>query len=298
MKKYRYIEPDILSRIYKRKVTIGRVKSGKAGGLHLSSIKGSGSEYLEHRLYQPGDDMSRIDWRLSARREHFFVRENEEDANFTAYFVLDGSGSMDFASASEIHTKFSYCKRLISHLIFFFMSRKDSVMPIILSKRYPHTTWKRGKEQDAASCISLLRSWKSGGELSLPCQLRKAAFSLRKQGVVLVFSDFIDPFFQDSNISALLRDRGRRLVCIKVNDPVELIFPFRRFHKFIDPEDGAFSIFDSAKVRKRYAARMAAHLESVQHYCRKEGALLIPLSTDLPLELALDTIIEKCGRKA
>ena len=296
MRKYDYLEPDILARIRKRKFVIGRIRSGRAGGLHLSSMKGSGSEYIEHRLYQPGDDIKRIDWRLSARRENLYFRENDEDSNCAVYMVLDGTGSMDFTSSETLHTKFSYAKRLISHLFFFFNGRKDSAFPIFMngsgfvniSGRVSH---------NPASVIPLLRNWTASGAMALPVQLRKAARTFRKQGLVIIFSDFIDPFFSDDGITTLLRERGRKILLVHLMDPAEMEFPFRKFHKFIDPENSDFQTLDSGKVRRRYLEALSVHRQLIGNWCRKEGAGLVPVCTDLPLELALDSILQTSGRR-
>ena len=66
-------------------------------GAHRSQRFGSSSEFAEHKLYAPGDDLKRLDWQAYARMDRYFVRRYEEEANLEIHLLVDASGSMGYA---------------------------------------------------------------------------------------------------------------------------------------------------------------------------------------------------------
>ena len=89
---------------------------GSVSGLHKSPHRGSSVEFAEYRNYVPGDDIRRLDWRVFARTDRFYLKEYEAETNLRCYFVLDCSGSMKFGGAAG--TKLDYAKRLAATLAY------------------------------------------------------------------------------------------------------------------------------------------------------------------------------------
>ncbi len=98
---------------------------GSVSGLHKSPHRGSSVEFAEYRNYVPGDDIRRLDWRVFARTDRFFLKEYEAETNLRCYFVLDCSGSMKFGQAPG--GKLDYAKRLIATLAYIAAHQGDAV---------------------------------------------------------------------------------------------------------------------------------------------------------------------------
>src|SRR5688572_4635964 len=95
----RFLDPKVLARIANLELLSRTVVSGFINGLHRSPFLGLSIDFAEHRGYMPGDDIRRIDWRLFARTDRFFVKEFEADTNSNFVVLLDVSSSMSYAGA-------------------------------------------------------------------------------------------------------------------------------------------------------------------------------------------------------
>src|SRR6187455_2238487 len=106
----RFVDPKILSRIGNLELLARNVVDGFINGLHRSPYFGASIDFAEHRGYVPGDDIRRIDWRVFARTDRFYVKEYEADSNANFAVLLDVSKSMQFRSGGI--TKIDYGKYL------------------------------------------------------------------------------------------------------------------------------------------------------------------------------------------
>ena len=93
------LDPQVLSRLMHLPLLARRAMEGSVSGQHKSPHRGSSVEFAEYRNYVPGDDIRRLDWRVFARTDRFFLKEFEAETNLRCYFVLDCSGSMKFGKA-------------------------------------------------------------------------------------------------------------------------------------------------------------------------------------------------------
>ena len=75
------------------------IVEGFIAGLHRSPHRGFSVEFAEHRMYQPGDDLRYIDWRMFGRSDRYYIKQFEEETNLRAYLLLDISASMEWTSA-------------------------------------------------------------------------------------------------------------------------------------------------------------------------------------------------------
>src|SRR5690606_41947910 len=92
----RFLDPKVLARIDNLELLSRTVVTGFINGLHRSPFLGLSIDFAEHRGYMPGDDIRRIDWRLYARTDKYFVKEFEADTNTNFVVVLDISSSMTY----------------------------------------------------------------------------------------------------------------------------------------------------------------------------------------------------------
>ena len=81
------------------------IVEGFIAGLHRSPHRGFSVEFAEHRMYQPGDDLRYIDWRMFGRSDRYYIKQFEEETNLRAYLLLDISGSMEWTSAPGTRRK-------------------------------------------------------------------------------------------------------------------------------------------------------------------------------------------------
>src|SRR5881398_2611329 len=94
----RFLDPAVLARIGNLELVARAVVEGFINGLHKAPFFGASVDFAEHRGYVAGDDIRRVDWRLFARTDRYYVKQYEADTNTNLSILLDVSRSMKFES--------------------------------------------------------------------------------------------------------------------------------------------------------------------------------------------------------
>src|SRR5262252_109091 len=113
----RFVDPKILARVGNLELLARTVVDGFINGLHRAPYFGASIDFAEHRGYVPGDDIRRVDWRVFARTDRFYVKQYEADTNTNFCVLLDVSRSMGFASQGLSKLEYaSYLAACLAHL--------------------------------------------------------------------------------------------------------------------------------------------------------------------------------------
>ena len=121
----RFVDPRVLAKIGSLELIAKVVVEGFINGLHRSPNLGASMDFAEHRAYMPGDDIRRIDWRLYARSDRYYIKEFEADTNANFSVLVDVSKSMGFGSKGV--TKIEYAKMLAGCLTYLVHRQRDRV---------------------------------------------------------------------------------------------------------------------------------------------------------------------------
>src|SRR5581483_9419453 len=121
----RFVDPNVLARIRNLELLARTVVDGFINGLHRAPYFGASIDFAEHRGYVPGDDIRRVDWRLYARTDKYFVKQYEADTNANFAVLFDISKSMRFASGGV--SKLDYGKFLSACLAYLSHRQRDRV---------------------------------------------------------------------------------------------------------------------------------------------------------------------------
>src|SRR3954471_15397276 len=121
----RFVDPVVLARIGNLELVARSVVDGFINGMHRSPYFGASVGFAEHRGYTPGDDIRRVDWKLFARTDRFYVKEYEADSNSNFAVLLDVSKSMGFGSRGV--TKLDYARLLSGCLTYLVHRQRDRV---------------------------------------------------------------------------------------------------------------------------------------------------------------------------
>src|SRR5688500_288135 len=113
----RFVDPGVLAKISNLELLARVVVEGFINGLHRSPNLGASMDFAEHRAYMPGDDIRRIDWRLYARSDRYYIKEFEADTNANFSVLVDTSRSMGFSSRKGGVTDRKSTRLNSSHLV-------------------------------------------------------------------------------------------------------------------------------------------------------------------------------------
>lgn len=282
----KYLDPKILATISSMEIRARTIVEGSIEGLHKSPFKGFNVEFSEYRSYVAGDPIKDIDWKLYAKTDKYYVKEHEEETNLSGYIVLDCSGSMAYKGSSEF-SKIDYSATLAASLAFLMLKQQDTVGLVTFAKGIKKVIRpKTGMSHLKNICIEL-ENTKAEGITDIGDALNKVAETMKKRGIIIIFSDLLDNSEAIINKAKQLKSRKHEVVLFHVLDKDELTFPFDDIMLFRDLEDKSEITTDAIALKQEYISRMQSFIQTYQTALRKAGIDYLLVDTSRPFELAL-----------
>ncbi len=251
----RFIDPEVLSRIDNLELVARGVVDGFISGLHRSPMLGMSVDFAEHRAYMPGDDVRRIDWRLFARTDRFYVKEFEADNNANLHLLLDVSRSMDYGSGAV--TKLEYAKFIAASLAYLSRRQRDRIGMITFDNTVIDTIPPSIKHFNTV--LHALDRLDAGGTGSYHEPFAKIALSLRRRSLVVLISDLYDTPERLLGAINQLRYRGNDLIVFHLLDPMEMNLELGDVTSVEDLETGVNLPIATEQYRDRYRQLISDH---------------------------------------
>ena len=253
-------------------------------GEYRSVFRGQGIEFAEVRAYQQGDDYRSIDWNVSARMAHPFVKTFHEEREITLLLIVDQSGSLHFGHPS---TKAGLAVEVAAVLALAAARHNDRVGALLFTDRVEYVVRPAKGRPHALRVIRDLVAFAPRGRgTSLGEALRFAGKLLRHHAIVAVLSDFRAEGWEEplARLAA-----AHDVVAITVDDPRELAFPDAGWVDLEDAETGRQILLDTSHRATRDRIRMATE-RLLQDRARKlahSGVDRVALRTDAPYAVPL-----------
>jgi uncharacterized protein (DUF58 family) len=262
-------------------VSIGRRVEGLLAGDFRSTLLGAGSELALVRPYEPGDDVRRIDWNVTARTAEPHVRVDLAERVLVTWLVLDLSPSMQFGTADRRKADVAEGVAIaVGHLA----TRRGNRLGVVTfggddSKALP-------PRQGRSGLIGLLTALRGeqpergGSVTSVGAAVTQASAMARQRSLVVVVSDFRGP--RDWR-RRLLEAAGRHdVVAVEIRDPREQELSNVGLLWLVDPETGRQLRVDtrSRRLRERFAAAAEAERVELARAFTSVGARHVVLSTE------------------
>jgi len=269
------------------------VAEGFLSGIQPSQQRGVGIEFSQYRAYEPGDEPKRIDWKLFARSDRYFVREADRESEIATWIVIDCSRSMAQRSEKGAWDKFDYARHLAATLAYLAQRQGDLPGLLMLNTQQQlvvppaagerqwhrilkalHTVTAEGRFPDDASMLSLVR------KLQLP-------------SLVVVISDFHETRDELLSFMRGISTSRNDLIAMQLLCEDETAFPFRGAVDFEDLESGERILVSARAARAQY-------LEALEGYEARLGQAMAQLDVDLeivdidrPLDAALQAFLQR-----
>jgi uncharacterized protein (DUF58 family) len=264
----RAIELEVLRRL-----------DGILQGDYEGFIPGHGTELGEARVYEPGDDVRRIDWNLTARTNHPHIRDAVADRELETTLLVDLSGSMSFGTA--LHEKKDLAVAAAGAIGLLASRGGNRIGAILLEgdrqTRYPARS---GRRHLQGVLVRMLESGREHGAADLHAGLRQVDRVARRRGLVVVISDFLDATEWQPPLAVL--SRRHDVICMEVLDPRELELPAVGSLTLVDAETGRkrWANTRSESLRRRYRIAAAEQRQDIARRIRAAGADHVVLRTD------------------
>lgn len=231
-----------------------------AGEYH-SAFRGRGMAFSEVREYQFGDDIRNIDWNVTARLGHPYVKVFEEERELTVMLLVDVSRSGEFGTVAS--TKREMMTEIAAVLAYSVIANNDKVGLMLFSDRVEkYIPPKKGRGHMLRIIRELLSFEPSGNGTSLSEPLRYLTNVLRKRCTAFILSDFMaQPFTEALRVASGKHD----LVALRISDRREKELPDVGFMKVLDPESGRELWIDTSSpaIRREYAEQWRKHDKAV-----------------------------------
>lgn len=262
---------ELLKQVRQIEIRTRGVVNQVFSGEYHSVFKGRGMEFSEVREYQFGDDIRNIDWNVTARFGHPFIKVFEEERELTVMLMVDLSGSLIFGSLEK--TKQQIAAELSAILAFSAMKNNDKVGLILFSDRIEKFVPPRKGRTHVLRIISELLSFEPQGKgTNIKKALEYMNNAIKKRSIVFLISDFFD-----SGYEKILRIVGKKhdFVGIVLSDEREKSLPKVGLVKFQDAETGAVRYIDSnnPQLQKWF-------VQSRQEYLQNRKSLFIKSRLD------------------
>jgi uncharacterized protein (DUF58 family) len=279
----RFVDPQILGRIKNLELLARSVVEGFVNGLHRAPYFGASIDFAEHRGYVAGDDIRRVDWKLYARTDRYFVKQYEADTNANFAVLLDVSKSMSFASQGV--SKLEYGSYLAACLAYLSHKQRDRVGIVTFD------TEVRSYVPPSAKHFNILLQTLDRAKAERPGRilgpLGTIAEHFKRRSIVALISDLYEN--PDDLIEALrpYSFLGNDLIVFHVLDPAEIDFPYREASRFMDVESGEEIPVIPESFADEYRKLMQAHIQALTTRFSESRIDYVPLNTSKPLDDAL-----------
>src|SRR5437870_2878349 len=279
----RFVDPKILSRVGNLELLARTVVDGFINGLHRAPFFGASIDFAEHRGYVPGDDVRRVDWRLYARTDKYFVKQYEADTNTNFSVLLDVSKSMGFASRGI--TKLEYACFLAACLAYMAHRQRDRVGIITFDEEIVDYVPVSAKHFNVLLHTLDRSKPQRAGNLAGP--VGKMAEHFKRRSVLALISDFYEE--PDIILEAIkpLRFLGNDLMVFHILDPAEIEFSYDDASSFQDLESGEQIPVVPEALSAQYRALMQEHITSLTTKFSEHRIDYTMMQTSQPLDHAL-----------
>ena len=269
---------EVLRKIRRIEITTSRLVTDFLSGQYESVFKGRGIEFDEVREYQPGDEIRTIDWNVTARMGHPFVKKFVEERQLTVMILLDASSSSSFGTTKRY--KKELAAEVSAVLAFAAIQNNDRIGLIIFTDRIEKfVPPRKGLHHVLRVVREALYFTPKGKGTDIASALRYLDNVVTRRAVTFIISDF---FAKDFKKPLSIANKRHDVVAITIADPREAELPNAGIVELVDAETGRSFTIDtsSEKVRARYAKKASAMKSERAEIFGSVGVDHIDISTD------------------
>jgi uncharacterized protein (DUF58 family) len=275
------LDPDAVSKGDALGLMARKIVEGYRVGEHRSPFQGFAIEFAQHREYTPGDDTRHLDWKVFGRSERYYIRQYEQDTNFVANIVLDGSASMNYGSGKL--SKLQYGKVFAACLAHVILTQRDAVALAMVGEEIQEYLPRTDNQQRIRHIMQRLAAFQGKGGTRLGNSLQQVARQTSRRGIVIIISDLFDD--EEGLASGLERFAfsGNEVIVFQTLDSHELTFPFDGTWEFRNLEGEDHLKIAPEDYRKAYLKNFGEFQTRIRRMCEKFRAHYVLADTSKSL---------------
>ncbi|MDR0336625.1 MAG: DUF58 domain-containing protein [Planctomycetaceae bacterium] len=292
-----YLKPEVIQTIKRLDLRAQFIIKGFMHGLHASPLHGFSVEFSEHRKYTQGDDPSDIDWLVYAKTEKYYIKKYEAETNLTGYLAIDSSRSMGYTYRQEM-TKFDYSVCLAAALAYLMIHQQDPVGLVTFGETINQSLKPQSRRAQLGTILSILSKLQPTGQTNIAASLMQLAAMLKRQSMVMIFSDLLGD--ADEILKALhrLRHSGHDVILFHVLDEAETQFPFHGRVELVNPESDEKIPGSAEALKQGYLDALEEFRYRFRNDCSKTRIDYVELDTSVQFDKALiEYLTRRSGRR-
>jgi uncharacterized protein (DUF58 family) len=282
----RFLDPSTLAAISGLDLVAKTVVDGFVAGLHRSPDFGFSQEFAEYRMYTPGDDLRNIDWNVYARSERLYLKRYRGETNSFLTILLDASNSMQFGSHRV--NKMDYARYLSASLFYLAIhGQRDAAGLITFDDEIRNYIRPSTRQGQLHRLLAGLEQAEARARTDFSKPMRYFQEFLKRRGMVIVVSDFMEPAADTIASIEPLRYHGNEVVLFHVLDPEDVRPKMSGPSILVDLETQTEMEVTPDYSRKEFRDKIDAHLAELKDRTQAAGMGYYLLMTDQPLDAAL-----------
>jgi uncharacterized protein (DUF58 family) len=287
---------EVIRKIRRIQITTSRLVNESLAGEYHSVFKGRGMEFDEVRAYQHGDDIRTIDWNVTSRTGHPYVKRYVEERELTVMLLIDASASGLFGSSGKV--KGEVAAEISALLAFSAIKNNDRVGAMLFTDRIEKfIPARRGSTHVLRVIREVLYHKPEGRGTSVQKALEHLNLVVRKRAVVFLISDLLDQGFEQP---LKVANRRHDVVILQIVDPREQELPDVGIVELRDAETGEIVEVDTGikQIREAYAANWARDRERLTKLFQSQRMDHVLIDVARPYDMPLVRFFEERARKA
>jgi len=292
----RFLDPDILSRLPNLEVAARKLVKGAFVGYHKSPDFGYSVEFVDHRDYVPGDDLRTVDWRVWARKDKYYVKRFEMEAQLKATIILDSSKSMDFGDGKL--TKLQFGSYLAATLAYLLIHQNDMAGLVNFDSQIRTYIPPRGSRQHLRLILHALSQITPGPATNVPAVCHHLAGTIKSRGMIILISDLLDDTEKIMHALRHFQHQKHDVIVFHTLDDSELELPYQELANFRELETGTRVAVDPASFRSTYKSRVNEFCSGLREACLKSNIDYNLVRTSTPIETVVTNYFQFRSRRA
>ena len=287
----KYLDPNQLAKLQGLQLRAHRIVDGFLAGRHRSSGRGLSLEFCEHREYAPGDDWRHVDWKVFGRTDKYYLKQFEDEANLSCYFLLDCSESMSYRGPEVVMSKLEYAKCLIASMAWLVQTRQDAIGLATLSNEVLEYMPAAAGLTALSELIHRLELADARDKTEFSHSLQHIAERTNRRSIVILVSDcMVD--LADINLGLQsLTFKQHEVAVFHVLDPAELDFPFNSNVVFTGMEGAVDITTDANRISSSYRKRISGFCHQLKSDCGRHSIRYHRIRTDSRFDVALSQFL-------
>src|SRR5262245_58574438 len=275
------LDPVAISRAEALGLNARYIVEGYMAGEHQSPYRGFAVEFAQHREYTHGDDPRHLDWKVLARTDRYYIKQYEQETNYVAHLLLDGSESMKYGSGKV--SKLHYGKVMAACLAYLILHQRDAAALAMFDTVVRDYSPRSDNLGSIHKLMTKLAAFEPSHQTNIGVVLHDMARQIRRKGIVIIISDFFDDEQKVLEGIQHLRFGGSEVVIFHLMDPYELEFPFSGLVEFEGLEQLPKILTRPAEIRKTYLAEVNGFRQRLRDGCERNQCHYVLANTAQPL---------------